>query len=313
MKTNILEHKLLLLSILLCLIVSFNGCSNDDDTFRCSYSRYTCIPDTNFEQSLINSGIDTDGIINGRVLTSDVSGITELELWSRNIRDLTGIEDFVSLTELKISMNELTSLDLSNNKSLTRLNCEENQLTSLDISNNTSLEYFTCYKNQLTSLDVSNNTSLTFLWCVGNQLTSLDVSKNTSLIELACSSNQLTSLDVSNNTSLIELSCGSNQLTSLNISKNTSLEELWCYNNQLTSLDVSNNTSLEDLRCFENQLTSLNVKNGYNSLITTFYANNNPDLTCIQVDNEADATASTGTYSTWQKDASATYSEDCGY
>jgi len=30
MKTNILEHKLLLFSILLCLIVSFNGCSNDE-------------------------------------------------------------------------------------------------------------------------------------------------------------------------------------------------------------------------------------------------------------------------------------------
>jgi len=52
----------------------------------------------------------------------------------------------------------------------------------------------------------------------------------------------------------------------------------------------------------------LDVKNGYNSLITTFYAQNNPNLTCIQVDNEADATAQWTDIDSW-----TSFSEDCGY
>ena len=38
----------------------------------------TLIPDSNFELYLINTGIDTDGVINGQVLTSDIED--ELEL-----------------------------------------------------------------------------------------------------------------------------------------------------------------------------------------------------------------------------------------
>ncbi len=67
-----------------------------------------------------DNGIDSDGL-NGRVLTSEISGITKLDVNDKKINDLTGIEGFTSLIELR---------------------CVENQLTSLDISNNTSLELF---------------------------------------------------------------------------------------------------------------------------------------------------------------------------
>jgi hypothetical protein len=183
---------------LLLVIFLFVTCSKDEDTFSCSESGYTCIPDLNFEKTLIELGIDTDGTINGHVLTSDVSGITELDIWNDNISDLTGIEDFTSLTFL---------------------NCGRNQLTSLDVSNNKSLDWLNCYVNQLTSLDVSNNTSLIDLYCGSNQLTSLDVSNNTSLKRLNCSESQLTSLDVSNNTSLYLFDCQSNPLTCITVNQ----------------------------------------------------------------------------------------------
>ena len=149
---------------LLLIILLFVACSKDEDTFSCSDSQYTCIPDKIFEQSLIELGIDKDGTINGRVLTSDVSGITELDLGGKNISDLTGIEDFISLTYLGCYETQLTSLDVSNNTSLEELFCFENQLTSLDISNNTSLVGLSCRTNQLTSLDISNNKSLEWLF-----------------------------------------------------------------------------------------------------------------------------------------------------
>jgi hypothetical protein len=124
-----------------------------------------------------------------------------------------------------------------------------------------------------------------------NQLTSLDVSNNTALTFLSCNENQLTSLDVSNNTALTELYCAFNQLTSLDVSANPALTALTCYTNQLTSLDVSSNNALTELYCFNNQLTSLDVRNGNNISIGVFNATNNPNLTCIFVDDTAYSTA----------------------
>ena len=160
-----------------------------------------------------------------------------------------------------------------------------------NISDLTGIEGFNtlttlyCFGNQLTSLDVSNNTALTDLRCFGNQLTSLDVSGATALEILGCSSNQLTSLDVSNNNALTILGCGNNQLTSLGVSNNTALTDLICENNQLKSLDLSGANSLNILFCENNQLTSLDVRNGNNEAFYKFFAGENPNLTCIYVDD----------------------------
>jgi len=56
----------------------------------------TSIPDQNFEQHLINEGIDSDGTINGQVLTSDIAPVLTLNLV--NINDLTGLENFIAIS-----------------------------------------------------------------------------------------------------------------------------------------------------------------------------------------------------------------------
>lgn len=277
--------------------------------FNNIYSQTTYVPDNNFEQTLIDLGYDD--VLDDYVLTSNISGVILLDLGSKNISDLTGIEDFLSLEELDCRSNQLTSLDVSQNTALTALDCRSNQLTNLDVSQNTALSILSCLYNQITSLDVTQNTALISLYFNNNQLTSIDVSQNTILIKLGCRSNQLTSLDISKNTVLTDLYCDNNQLTSLDLTQNTALKVLFCYTNQLTSLDITQNTDLFYLDCNNNQLTSLDAKNGNNSLITTFNSQSNSTLSCIQVDNEIDANAGTGSYSTWNKDAIATYSEDC--
>ncbi|MCK5338462.1 MAG: leucine-rich repeat domain-containing protein, partial [Bacteroidales bacterium] len=135
----------------------------------------TAIPDANFEQALIDLGIDSDGTINQSVATSNISGLTALNVYNKNITDLTGIEGFISLTNLLCYNNQLTSLDLSQNTALIRLYCQNNQLTSLDVSQNIALIQLYCNNNQLASLDVTQNTALTFLICHSNQLTCLDM------------------------------------------------------------------------------------------------------------------------------------------
>ena len=249
LRTNSTIMKTLLLS--LALIYSVN-----------SYSQTTAIPDVNFEQALINLGCDN--VIDGSVLTANISGVITLFIPNLNISNLTGIEDFTALTTLI---------------------CSDNQLTSLDVSQNTVLSNLLCHYNQLTSLDISQNGLLMVLHCYNNQLTNLDVSQNTALKTLECYNNQLTNLDVSQNTGLFFLFCQNNQLISLDVSKNTALIILVCSNNQLTSLDVSKNTALTSLICGNNLLNCLNVKNGNNINFNDLSAKYNPSLTCIEVDD----------------------------
>ena len=52
---------------------------------------------------------------------------------------------------------------------VTGLDCQMNNLTSLDVSENTALEELECADNKLTSLDVSRNTMLELLDCSANQ------------------------------------------------------------------------------------------------------------------------------------------------
>ena len=216
----------------------------------------TNFPDANFRKALASRLRINEG---DEITAERIAATTTLNVSSKKIADLTGIEHFTALTSLYCNSNQLTSLDVSKNIKLTGLMCEGNQLTSLNVSNNTALTGLGCADNQLTSLNVSSNTALATLVCANNQLTSLNVSNNTALIRLDCRRNQLTELDVSKNTALTELYCYENQLTELDVSKHTALTLLDCSNNQLTALDVSNNIALTTLYCGINQLTSLDV------------------------------------------------------
>ena len=132
------------------------------------HAQYTAIPDPNFEQALIYKGIDS-GTIDGKVLTANINRVTRLDVFSDNITDLTGIQDFISLTYLGCAGNRLTSLDVSKNIALISLDCHGNYLTSLDTSKNTTLTNLDCIDNKLTNLDVSKNMALTYLDCWANQ------------------------------------------------------------------------------------------------------------------------------------------------
>ena len=70
-----------------------------------SLAYYTCaqnvnIPDTNFKNALIEAGIDTSG--NGEISQDEAEAITYLDVSDKNISDMTGIEAFINLLELKV-------------------------------------------------------------------------------------------------------------------------------------------------------------------------------------------------------------------
>ena len=163
------------------------------------------------------------------------------------------------------------------------------------------------YLNQKNISDltgIEDFSALTVLYCSDNNLTNLNVSQNAALVQLYCTDNNLSTLNVSQNIALDGLWCGGNQLTNLIV--NTNLNALFCFDNQLTSLNLSQNTNLEYFDCKNNQLTCLNIKNGNNTNMQSFYATNNPNLTCIEVDN-----ASWSATNWTDIDPSATFSSNC--
>lgn len=206
----------------------------------------TYVPDDNFEQALIDLGLDEQ--LDDYVETANIQPITQLFLFEKGISDLTGIEDFTSLTFLDCENNQLSSLDVSQNTALTFLNCGMNQLSSLDLTQNSELENLSFHENRIAQIDLSQNLNLTHLTAQQTNLQSLDLSKNTELIYLI----------------------------------------LW-----------------------ENNMNSLNIKNGNNLNLELVQTWGNPNLNCIEVDDEQWAENTLRNYGMCNFDSWTNFSEDC--
>lgn len=174
-----------------------------------------------------------------------------------NVRDLTGLEYFQSLTDIRCWTTQVSNVDFSKNPALTTIELVNSPISSLDFSKNTNLKNLICFKLKLTELDVSRNPNLVKLHCMENQLTGIDVSSNPELRELICRDNPITQLDLSKNSELRYLCCDNNLLTELDVTKNPGLDALYCLENRLTRLDVSKNPYLKYLNCKNNQISEL--------------------------------------------------------
>ncbi len=293
---------------------------------------YTLIPDPAFEQKLIDIGLDTDGE-NGKVITTNIASLKSLDVSSSNITNLTGIEDFTSLTYLDCGSNKISNIDLTENTVLTTLFCPKNDLEGLSLYKNKFLTYLDCNTNRLKGLNVSYNTALTYLNvsnnsifndfkelyvafntaltnldCSYNKLTTLDITDNPALTTLNCNNNLLKTLSLGRNSELVTFICNNNKLESLNVTNNVALSTFICNNNKLGILDVTKNVMLNKFDCQYNDLRSLNLKNGNNKnfdLTDSNFTNNT--LTCINVDDENYSNAN------WldKKDAKTVYSSNC--
>ena len=303
-------------------------------------TKYTLIPDSNFEDKLIALEIDKDGK-NGKITTASIRKVTYLDLSNSNITDVKGIEDFTLLTYLDLNYNNIQSIDVSQNKLLTKLSLHDNKLKALDVTANKELFNLMFSKNQISTIDLSQNKKVHSVTADRNQLTNIDLSANLELESLFCGDNNLTTLDVSNQPNLLWLNCTDTKISKLDVSSNKKLEDLYFSSNQLASLDLRNNpllkrislswnklTSLDlsqnpllELVFLENNpLTSLNIQNGNNknfvlpsktgkNAATTIYTSflGNKTLSCIQVD---DADYSNANWATI-KEKNTTYSNTC--
>jgi len=150
----------------------------------------TYVPDDNFEQILINLGLDT--ALDDYVLTNNINSLITLELSSGQeygvenpliIADFTGIEDFTALLELAITGMDLSGnvLDLSENQNLKSLYLSCNTLDNLilgDIAIESLYVSGSIYLDDCVStasnLDLSTLSNLRFLQFFNTQVDNIN-------------------------------------------------------------------------------------------------------------------------------------------
>ncbi|MDB9910406.1 hypothetical protein OAC83_02155, partial [Flavobacteriales bacterium] len=145
------------------------------------FGQKTYVPDDVFEFYLEGQGLGDSIAFNDSVFTHLISQETFLSVVDIGISDMTGIEDFISLTTLWCYRNSINEIDVSNNILLTQLIVAENNLTKLDLSNNTLLSTLEVHDNLLDSLDLKNQPLLSSLVAYRNNLSYLDLRSGTTI------------------------------------------------------------------------------------------------------------------------------------
>ena len=123
------------------------------------------------------------------------------------------IEVYGSLTKLeaKDAADKLTAITFTNDARLTELNVSGNSISELDLSALIDLQKLNCANNKLTRLNVIRLTNLTELNCGHNTISELDLIANANLEKLSCEALGLNILNLTTNARLKELVCYGNK------------------------------------------------------------------------------------------------------
>ncbi|MCG8582444.1 MAG: hypothetical protein MI866_21140 [Bacteroidales bacterium] len=264
-------------------ILFLSACSDDDNTTQ--PNTFIEIPDSEFENILIEQGIDSDGIINQKILRTDAEQVIRLDLNKDasfgEVSDLTGIEGFINITYLSASQQNIETVDLSSNTQLDTLYLFANSLDNIDLSKNTALLEVDVQSNELTSISgLSNAVKLKKLNVSWNNMEELSIN-NPELIVLYASHNFLTRCDLSGAVNLKNILIISNQLTFINLKDNTLLETLLISDNKLVDINLENNVQLSHFYSSSNLLNNLDVS--ANLQLIDLRVDRNPDLKCIKI------------------------------
>ena len=193
----------------------------------------------------------------GKLQESEAGKIRNIDCGAKGIKSLGGIENLHNLKELRVTGNELTSIDISANSELELLQADGNPLKSLEFgaAHNPKLEYINIHGNQLTSLDCNNMTSLKFVHCGDSSVSSMNFSGCSGLLEAYLFNNPgLISLDFKDSPNLSILwafTC--TNLGSVNVEPCSKLTYIACDQSGLTEIKLADKPLLTDVVMWGNR------------------------------------------------------------
>ncbi len=115
---------------------------------------------------------------------------------SLKINSTVGLEKIPNLRQLNLIYNNLSSIDLTNQKKLISLDLHLNNLSSINLSNQKELRNLSLGSNKLSSINLTNQKELAWLYLDSNNLSSINLANQTKLTSLSLSSNNLSSINL---------------------------------------------------------------------------------------------------------------------
>ena len=194
----------------------------------------------------------------------DLSDCTKLQVLRMTWNNLKSIDvtNNPELTHLYVRKNpELTGvIDLSNNTKLQEVWCAESKVQGLNLSNDhSSLNKIVSYYSEIESLDLSTCPNLTYLEAHGMKLKAIDLTPCPELSYLWLKFNEVAELDLTNCTKIQEVQIGYNKIEKLDMSKCPEIMLLEVASNALTEVNLEGCTKLQSLDVSMNQLTEIDL------------------------------------------------------
>ena len=133
---------------------------------------YVPIDEQNFPDEAFRNYVSEkkDGNSNGELDFYETLEADNVYIYGEGFSSLKGIEYLHFVEQLECRHNNLTQLDLSQNKCLTSLKCSNNQITRLILSEHPNLQTFDCSNNLLTYIDFSGCPNLNNIKIQGNRI-----------------------------------------------------------------------------------------------------------------------------------------------
>lgn len=222
------------------------------------------------------------------VTDEELKTITKLKCNEAGIESTAGLEKLTELTDLQLSNNDISEIDLSENTKLEHLVLAHNNIESLDLTNNDKLIGINLSNNPISDIDLPENSgsikqlylsdtsivdgdflkkgikkliNLEELNLDTDYIEEIDLSQNTKLKVLTAYNNMIGEIDLSHNIALVDLNLRDNYLEEIDISALTALKRLNLSTINITELDLSHNNALESLIIQFTNIEEIDISN----------------------------------------------------
>ena len=221
-----------------------NTAFDDINFYKCVVDNYNSYSNNKTEDKEYTDNLSDD----------DLNSIERFFCNSKNVNSIKGIEKLKNITILSMTGNNITSIDLSENKLLDKVLLSRNKINFINISNNSALTTISLGYNELSSLDVSNNINLSILDLKNNNLKTLNVDNNINIKNLMISFNDISELNVDKLPLLEKLLSDNTKIGNINLNENTKLKELDISKTPMAYLDISKNLNLSTFALLDTAL-----------------------------------------------------------
>jgi hypothetical protein len=276
------------------------------------------IPDSEFEQYLVDSGKDTDGVVNGQIAEEDCFTMSTLSPFNSNIQSFEGLQYFTGLSGFYMSNNaagSINAIDFSSNPNLLEIFISSSpNISGITFGINPRLDTISITSgnnSNFSTIDLTSLSNLGYLELLYLGLTNLNLEENKNLYSVNLSNNPLSSLNFPILPSLNNLDVSNTSLSTLDVSWFENLATLNTSFTNIVNLDLSYNPNMNTLTATDGLLEAVNLQisfegrnaqgGGYE--ITNVDLQNNPNLTCILVNDVISAENN----SNWFKDVTASF------